>query len=97
MYNKFRSPSFAQVIPQFTIAIIAALSLQKLLFGEKSKELLKADFKKILYTVGGLFALLGYDVYDALDTVHPIDGSELLANKADKATMMKLAELFFQD
>ena len=59
MYNKFRAPSFAQVIPQFAIGVMAALALQRLLFEEKSKELLKTDFKKILYAVGGLFALLG--------------------------------------
>ncbi len=58
MYNKFRAPSMAQVIPQFTIAVVAMMALQKLLFAEKSKELLKLDFKKILYTAGGLFALL---------------------------------------
>lgn len=72
MYNKFRSPAFAQVIPQFTITIIAALSLQKILFEEKSKDLLKADFKKILYTIGGLFALLGM-MYLALDYSSPND------------------------
>ncbi len=72
MYNKFRSPAFAQVIPQFTITIIAALSLQKILFEEKSKELLKTDFKKILFTIGGLFALLGM-MYLALDYISPND------------------------
>ena len=72
MYNKFRSPAFAQVIPQFTITIIAALSLQKILFEEKSKELLKTDFKKILFTIGGLFALLGM-MYLALDYTSPND------------------------
>ena len=72
MYNKFRSPAFAQVIPQFCIAIIAALALQKILFEEKSKELFKADFKKILYTIGGLFALLGI-MYVALDYSSPQD------------------------
>ncbi len=59
MYNKFRAPSFSQVIPQFAIGVTAALSLQYLLFEEKAKDNLKADFKKILYTVGGLFAFLG--------------------------------------
>jgi hypothetical protein len=59
MYNKFRAPSMSQAIPQFTIGVMAVLALQQLLFNEKSKELLKADFKKILYSVGGLFALLG--------------------------------------
>lgn len=56
LYNKFRSPAFAQVIPQFTLGITAALTLQQLLFGGA---LQKADFKKILYTAGGLFVILG--------------------------------------
>ena len=81
MYNKFRSPAFAQVIPQFTIAVIAALALQKLLFEEKSKELLKADFKKILYTTGGLFAFLGL-MYVTMDYGSPID-QQILTNKWD--------------
>jgi hypothetical protein len=58
LYNKFRAPSMAQVIPQLTLAIISVLALQQLLFKEKSKELLKENFKKILYVTGGLFALL---------------------------------------
>lgn len=56
LYNKFRSPAFAQVIPQFTVAISAVLTIQQLLFGQK---LQKEDLKKILYTATGLFALLG--------------------------------------
>jgi hypothetical protein len=73
MYNKFRAPSMAQAIPQFTIAVVAVLALQQLLFAEKSKEALKVDFKKILYTVGGLFALLGI-MYVMLDYTSPVDG-----------------------
>ncbi len=56
LYNKFRSPAFAQVIPQFTVAISAVLTIQQLLFGQKFQ---KEDLKKILYTAIGLFALLG--------------------------------------
>ncbi|HEV7781742.1 MAG TPA: hypothetical protein VGO58_10790 [Chitinophagaceae bacterium] len=56
LYNKFRSPPFAQVIPQLTMIVSAALVLQQLLFDAKPQ---KADLKKILYTAGGLFALLG--------------------------------------
>lgn len=59
LYNKFRAPSMAQVIPQLTITIVAILALQYLLYNEKSKELLQANFKKILYATGGLFVLLG--------------------------------------
>lgn len=70
MYNKFRSPPFAQVIPQLALGISAVLALQQVLFGAPLK---KDDFKKILYTAGGLFALLGImyltmsysNIYDA--------------------------------
>lgn len=58
MYNKFRAPSMAMVIAEFTLPIMAVLTLQFILFREKSTELLKADFRKILYAVGGLLALL---------------------------------------
>lgn len=78
LYNKFRAPSFAQVIPQFAVGLIAALSLQYLLFEEKAKEILNKDFKKILYAVGGLFAFLGL-MYFSMDYSAPNDG-ELLAN-----------------
>jgi hypothetical protein len=58
MYNKFRAPSMTMVVAEFTIPIMAVLGLQYILFREKGRELLKADFKKILYALGGLFALL---------------------------------------
>ncbi|MFI5186102.1 MAG: YfhO family protein [Chitinophagales bacterium] len=58
MYNKFRAPSMILVILEFTIPIMAALTLQYILYREKSRELLKADFRKILYAVGGLLVLL---------------------------------------
>ncbi len=91
MYNKFRAPSMAQVIPQFTIAVVAALALQRLLFEKKSKELLKADFKKILYTLGGLFALLGI-LYVAMDYSSPID-QQLLSNKWDNSGTDEIGRL----
>jgi hypothetical protein len=72
MYNKFRAPSMAQVIPQLTVGIIAVLCLQKLLFESNSKELLKTEFKKILYAVGGLFALLIL-LYIGMDYNSPTD------------------------
>jgi membrane protein YfhO len=58
MYNKFRAPSMAMVIPEFTLPIMASLALQQIFYRENSRELLKADFKKILYAVGGVLALL---------------------------------------
>ena len=83
MYNKFRAPSMAQAIPQFTIAVVAALTLQKLFFEEKSKELLKIDFKKILYALGGLFALLGI-LYVMIDYSSQVD-SQISASIAEQA------------
>jgi hypothetical protein len=72
LFNKFRAPSMAQFIPQVAVCIMAVLALQQLLFEEKSKEFLKENFKKILYAIGGLFALL-IIMYVALDYSAPID------------------------
>ena len=58
MYNKFRAPSMTMVIAEFTIPLMAVLTLQTIFFREKSRELLKADFRKILYAIGGLLGLL---------------------------------------
>lgn len=71
LYNKFRSPAFAQVIPQLTIGIMAALSMHQLL-NEEKKQWLKDNFKTILYAVGGAIglALIGYLM---LDYSSPID------------------------
>lgn len=66
LYNKFRSPSFAQVIPQFTMGIMAALALQQLMFADKSKEFLQKHYKPILYTIGGVFLVVGL-VYLSMD------------------------------
>ncbi|MBK6826063.1 MAG: hypothetical protein IPG86_03940 [Chitinophagaceae bacterium] len=70
LYNKFRSPAFAQVIPQFTIGITSVLALQQLFFGPK---LQAPDFKKILYTMAGLFVILGA-MYMTLSYRAPFDG-----------------------
>lgn len=69
LYNKFRSPAFAQVIPQFTMGIAAVLTLQQILFGGTVS---KTDFKKILYTAGGLFAVLGL-LYISVNYASPYD------------------------
>jgi len=56
---------------------MAVLTLQYILFGNKSKELLKADFKKILYAVGGLIGLLIL-IYVMMDYSSWIDRSVLM-------------------
>lgn len=83
LYNKFRAPSFAQVIPQLTMGIMAALTLQQILFAEKSQELLQKYFKPILYTVGGLFLLLAL-VYMAQNYSMPVD-KEIIAAYKDQS------------
>ena len=69
LYNKFRSPPFAQVIPQLAVGISAALVLQKLLFGPKIQ---KNEIKKIVYTAIGLFVFLGI-MYIIMDYSSPVD------------------------
>lgn len=72
MYNKFRAPSMALVIAQLALPIVAVLTVQQLFFGPDSRENLKANFKKILFTMGGLTAFLGI-VYLLLDYNSPSD------------------------
>lgn len=83
LYNKFRAPSMALVITQFTFPIMAVIGLQFLLFREKSRELLKADFKKILYAFGGLSAFLIL-LYVTMDYSSGIDNL-ILSNKWDNS------------
>ena len=72
MYNKFRAPSMAMVIPEFTLPLMAVLSLQFLFYRDKSIEFLKADFRRILYALGGLMALL-IIMYVMLSYSSPVD------------------------
>ena len=58
LYDKFRAPSMALVIPQFLFPLMAVLCLQQLFFTENSKQFLQQNFKKILYVVGGVFGIL---------------------------------------
>jgi hypothetical protein len=88
LYNKFRAPSMAQVIPQLTVTIIAIMALQYLLYNEKSKEILRANFKKILYATGGLFVLLGL-MYLAMDYSAAIDSQIIQSfGQQDKSGMV---------
>jgi uncharacterized membrane protein len=56
LYNKFRAPSMAMVIPQFVIPVLAVLTLQAMLFGAEAQQLIRKNFKKILYVAGGTLA-----------------------------------------
>lgn len=57
VYNKFRAPTMALVIPQLTAALMAALVMQKFLFGTDNKELLLKKLKLSVYITAGLLAL----------------------------------------
>lgn len=83
LYNKFRAPSMSLVIPQLTLPLMAALVLHYLLFDQNSREHLQQNFKKILYTLGGLTALLAI-IYIANDYTAAGDESlkEMLISNA---------------
>lgn len=91
LYNKFRAPSFAQVIPQLTMAIMAVLSLHMLLFSEKSRELLQKNLKPVLYTLGGLSGLL-LIMYIGMDYSISVD-KEILAGYTDKSGSDEMARV----
>jgi hypothetical protein len=83
MYNKFRAPSMAMVIPEFSVPVMASLALQQIFYRDNSRELLKADFRKVLYAVGGLLALL-IIMYVMMSYTAPTD-SEISANISQMA------------
>ncbi|HZF66215.1 MAG TPA: YfhO family protein [Chitinophagaceae bacterium] len=72
LYNKFRAPSMALVLPQLLLPLLAALALQHLLFGNMKEEPQGTFFKPILYGIGGLLALLGL-IYIFNDYSAPVD------------------------
>jgi len=82
LLNKFRAPSMTLVIAEFTLPFMAVIGLQQILYRKKSKELLQADFKKILYAVGGLFALLAL-MYLMMDYNTAID-KQVISGYTDK-------------
>jgi hypothetical protein len=57
MYNKFRAPTMALVIPQLTASLMAALVLNKFIFGGDTKELLLKKLKLSVYITAGILAV----------------------------------------
>jgi hypothetical protein len=57
VYNKFRAPTMALVIPQLTASLMAALVLQKFIYGGDAKELLFKKLKLATYITAGVLAL----------------------------------------
>jgi len=58
LYNKFRAPTMALVIPQLCFALMACLGANEILFGNVKKEEAWKNFKLGAYITGALFALM---------------------------------------
>ena len=77
MYNKFRAPSMALVIPQLLVPLLAVICLQQILFAPVTQEWLTINFKKVLYALGGVVVVLGL-LYLMNDYSAPVD-KEIIA------------------
>ena len=77
LFNKFRAPSMAQVIPQLTLSVSTLILLKDFFRGE-----IAVWTKKNLYYLGGLFAFL-FALWLAQDYSAPID-QQILAAYTDK-------------
>jgi hypothetical protein len=58
LYNKFRAPSVALVIPQLGFVLLGCMALQNVLYGTLTKEEVWKKFKTSAYVTGGVFVLL---------------------------------------
>lgn len=59
LFNKFRAPSMALIIPQLLLPLLAVLAVDRLLYADNAKALLQQHFKKVLYASGGVIILAG--------------------------------------
>lgn len=66
LYDKFRSPNTALIVPQMLFPLLAVMGLQAILFTADGKQLLQSSLKKILYATGAVFVvtLLIYFFHD---------------------------------
>lgn len=58
MYKKFRAPAMSLVMVQFCFPILAAMTLQTILFGSWDKATLQKKLKPVVYTLSGLVVVL---------------------------------------
>ena len=58
LYNKFRAPSMAMIIPQLLLPLMAGIALQKLFFNKEELSFIQKNNKQILYALGGFVVLL---------------------------------------
>lgn len=83
LYNKFRAPSMALIVTQLAFPVMAVLTVHYLFFAENAKEHLQANFKKILYTLAGIGALLIL-LYIGQSYASPLD-DQILQAKFDQS------------
>lgn len=83
LYNKFRAPSMALMISQLTLPLMAVLTVNQLFFVEKAKENLQHNFKKILYTLGGVVVVLAF-LYLAQNYSSALD-EQIMSAKFDQS------------
>lgn len=58
LYNKFRAPSMALVIPQLIFPLMAAIGVQNVIDNKRSREDLWKKFKLAVYITSGVLAIL---------------------------------------
>lgn len=80
LFNKFRAPSMAQVIPQLAFGVSAVLALKILL--EEKEALATLTGKKVVYTLAGLFGVL-FILFLLQSYAAPID-QQILTGYTDK-------------
>ena len=80
-YNKFRAPSMVLVVPTLLLSMMAALSLQKIIFSE-DKEALWNKYKKGLYVAAGMM-IIALLVYVSAD----------FSGEGDKALLKQVSEM----
>jgi hypothetical protein len=57
MYNKFRAPTIAMIMPQFAIPLLGALGLDTLLKSQESKDVIWKKFKNAMIITAGLLVV----------------------------------------
>ena len=58
LYNKFRAPTIAMIMPQFAIPLLGALGLDNLIKSQESSEAIWKKFKKALIVTAGLVVVM---------------------------------------
>jgi hypothetical protein len=57
LFNKFRAPSMALIIPQLLLPLLAVLAIDRLFFTADAKAFVQKNFKQIAYASGGVIVL----------------------------------------